>query len=382
MTTDMELQRLLEESLKDGPQTAPMASRAVVRGRLREVRQRPGWLVRERGVEYPRSRRGGSVRLAMIGVSLVALLGISFAIGSFGGRPSDLPVAPHFTVYPISGQPLGVALEGDAVWVGLFDQMSIARLDPAGGEASYISPVGRNCVSISGGAGYVWVPACRGAPMYRVDTQTSTAELVPGLPSGQTTAPVFDGGIAWITTEVYTGSFVRFDTTSGEILSRHELGGAGHIAAIAFGSAWAALTQEGRPYELLRLDLQTAEVQSSIPLDRVGDIAVTSSDALWLSLFDEASDEWQLVRIDPGTNEIVATIPFDSAIYPASDGTNVWVLQNDEPARLYRVDTETGAPSEPITIGGRADALAVDGETLWVTRGSGRDVVRIELDPR
>lgn len=382
MNTDMELQRLLEQSFAEGPETAPMTSRVVVRGRLREVRQRPGWLVRERGIEYPRTRPRGPLRLVMLAASLVALLGISFAIGSFGGRPSHVAVEPRFTAFAVEGQPLGVAVDGEAVWVGLFDQGALARLDPASGEVSYIRPVGRNCVSISAGAGSVWVPACQGLPMYRVDVATNSAEALPGVPAGQTISPVFDGDIAWITTDVYSGSYVRFDTSSANVLSSHQLSGAGGIVAIAFGSAWAALTHEDGTYELLRLDLQTAEVQSSIPLDMAGDIAVASPDALWLSLYDEASDEWQLARVDPQTNEIGVTIEFESAIHPASDGVSVWVLQNEEPARLYRLDTETGALSETITIDGHADALAVEGDTLWVTRGRVHDVLRIELDPR
>jgi hypothetical protein len=74
----MELQRLLEQALEDGPQSVPLISRAVVRGRLRETRQRPGWLVRERGDAYPLGGRF-PLRLVMMGASLMIVLGLIFA---------------------------------------------------------------------------------------------------------------------------------------------------------------------------------------------------------------------------------------------------------------------------------------------------------------
>src|SRR5262245_36664872 len=177
---DRDLQKLLEETLAEGPDSAPMTSRAMIRGRVIEVRQRPAWRVRERGDAYPR-RRGPQLRLLAIGVALVALLGLTFAIGVPGNQPTvtDAPATLGITTFPIDGQPMGIAVAGGDVWAGLLDQPAVVRLDPTTRETTRIPSIARNCVSISAGAGSIWVPACQQNPLARVDSSTNEVTQIP-----------------------------------------------------------------------------------------------------------------------------------------------------------------------------------------------------------
>lgn len=87
--------------------------------------------------------------------------------------PSDSgPATPTVTTHPIDGEPLGLALAGGDVWAGLVDQEAIVRFDPASAETTRIPSLGRNCVSMSAGAGFVWAASCEAGPLVQVDQRT------------------------------------------------------------------------------------------------------------------------------------------------------------------------------------------------------------------
>ncbi|MDQ3937903.1 MAG: hypothetical protein M3253_04390 [Chloroflexota bacterium] len=380
MNSDFETGRRLTAVFEEDPKAAPSATRVAVRARIRHTRQRPAWLVAERGDDYERRNRG-QFRLFAIGVALVSVLIGSFAVGSFGERPQLRPVTPVLTAFPVEGQPLGVAVESGAVWIAMFDRLRVTRLDPATGATVDINTQGRNCVAASAGAGAFWVPSCVAGPLVRVDPATNTATPISFAGQGQIAAPVpFDGDIAWITFDIDQGEYVRYDARAGRELSEGQLPLPGAIVTTGFGSAWATVgARPDVPDELLRLDQETGQTTARIPIS--GGLAVTTDDAVWITAAGLGEDAGGLSRIDPSTNEVVASIDFESwDIRPATDGSVVWVLDGREPARLYRVDPSTNETEMVTVVGGFADSLAVDGDTIWVTRGPSRDVVRVELN--
>lgn len=151
----------------------------------------------------------------------------------------------------------------------------------------------------------------------------------------------------------------------------------------AFGSIWVLapdlpLRPEGGTPNLVRIDPATNEIVATIPVpDRLCQGFVASGDAIWVCAVDA------LVRVDPATNAITASVPIKGAqaFYQlASGGGAVWALGStafdaDTVIRLApATETTTSFPmSGPI--GGLAYAF----DALWLTIPGEGSVVR--LDP-
>ena len=377
MTHDRDLTRDLERWLEDAPTSAPPSSRATIRGRVHETRQRPWWLVRERGEPFERGSRG-TVRLLAIGLVVLALMGGSVGLLSIGSRPPFAPLpSPEITPYSVNGQPLGIAVESGAVWVAMFDIGRVTRIDPETGATTEIDSPGRNCVGMYAGAGAIWVPSCMRGPLKRIDPLTNSSSEVAFEGQGQFPPIPFDGDIAWVTLDVDRGDYVRYDARAGEELGRGTLGGPGVIHAGGFGSGWA--TAAAGETGIRRIDGPTLQTITTIETALPPSYGVMIGDSMWFTTGVEGEDQGMLVRVDPESNTIVASLEFPSAdVWPATDGRSLWILNGRAPARASRIDLGSNTIAETIVIGGSADTMAVDGDTLWVTRGLTRDVVRID----
>jgi streptogramin lyase len=76
-----------------------------------------------------------------------------------------------------------------------------------------------------------------------------------------------------------------------------------------------------------------------------------------------------VVRIDPQTDRILATIPAQSACTQlAANNTTVWGASGDDPScppGVSRIDTHTNRVTATIDEGGPADAIALCHGSLW-----------------
>lgn len=151
----------------------------------------------------------------------------------------------------------------------------------------------------------------------------------------------------------------------------------------AFGSIWVLApdlplrTGEGAP-NLVRIDPATNEISATIELpDRLCQGIVASDDAIWACAADG------LVRIDPATNTIAATVPIKGAqafYRPAFGGGMVWALGStskvgDTVIRLDPATQETTSFPVPGSVGG----LAYGFDALWLAMPAEGTLVR--LDP-
>jgi DNA-binding beta-propeller fold protein YncE len=151
----------------------------------------------------------------------------------------------------------------------------------------------------------------------------------------------------------------------------------------AFGSIWVIApdlpirTGEGTP-NLVRIDPSTNEISATIELpDRLCQGFTASDDAIWVCAADA------LIRVDPATNEITDTVPIKGAqafYRPAFGGGMVWALGStsmvgDTVIRLDPVTRETTSFPVPGSVGG----LAYGFDALWLAMPGEGTVLR--LDP-
>ena len=195
------------------------------------------------------------------------------------------------------------------------------------------------------------------------------------------------GGAVWVTS--FPGnSLTRIDPRHDRVTRTISLapGGSGPIGVTyADGFVWVA-NHNGEPRtSVSKIDPATMRVVDVIPVgtdDFAGPVWIlASAGSIWT---DVNNDPNVVVRIDPRTDRVLATIPDPSACAQmAADDTAVWGAGTNEPpctAGVSRIDTRTNKVIATIHRGGGADAVAVYGGSVWYGTTRTHELGRI--DPR
>jgi Domain of unknown function (DUF5074) len=127
-----------------------------------------------------------------------------------------------------------------------------------------------------------------------------------------------------------------------------------------------------------RLDPRTNEVVATIETPGTEDYSrvAVGEGAVWVT-----ADGGRVYRIDPVTNAVVATIPVGGPIMGVSAGDgSVWVTRPAEGiGELVRIDPATNAVvGEPIEVGPGPVSVISGFGALWVTNTSPPSVVRVD----
>lgn len=145
-----------------------------------------------------------------------------------------------------------------------------------------------------------------------------------------------------------------------------------------FGSLWLLAPDSEEP-ALLRVDPATNEIAATIllPGNQCQGFTV-SDDAIWVCTPDGA------VRIDPATNAIVGDVAFQTGgIYGrlAFGAGAVWAIGTDGgvPNALVRIDPPTMAATT-IPLGHGAATLAYGFDAVWVTAPQEGMILRVDPD--
>jgi DNA-binding beta-propeller fold protein YncE len=234
------------------------------------------------------------------------------------------------TTRPPEGGALGHRLVADviasagSIWVVNEHESTISRIEPTNGRVIATIPTGPYPVAATEAAGSVWVMSYEA--MHRIDP--STNEMVATIPLSM----------------------------GGE--SAQLAGGSSHVWMVTPGTTGAVAGPDSR---LLRIDVETHRVMSDVRVaSRATGIAV--DDHLWVT--DQAAGT--LLRVDPATGELLATIPVGEApsAVAIEDGT-VWVTDaRDQTIRAIDLAENRVAFTLP---GGRgASGVARSDSSLWV----------------
>lgn len=119
----------------------------------------------------------------------------------------------------------------------------------------------------------------------------------------------------------------------------------------------------------MRIDPSTNEIVATISVNSAGHLAV-GSDAVWTIDHVEGSQD-AVLRIDPATNEVTAAIPVGSYAFDvAVDPTDVWVTRDMDGAgrsgEVIRIDPSTNEIVSRISVEGRIRDIVVGEGGVWV----------------
>lgn len=279
-----------------------------------------------------RDSRNRRFRIAVVLVSVVAAAAgsVALAMRDSSEKTTRLGVALALSV---PGHPGAVVAGPDALWVAVGGDR-LRRLD------------------LSTGA---WAPP--------VDLGGEISQLTR----------VGDRLIASVQHDSGVGQLASLDWRTGDVSTWHWFNPAVDQVVVLGSELWAL---EPRPGRLLRLDSKT--------LDRVSAIRLSSGRVLGLAagggyLWVTASDEGDVVRIDPETHAVdrvpVGGFPVGIVVI----GGSVWVADRDG-GEVVRLDARSlRRVGQPIPVGTKPSGLVAARGSLFVTDQEDGTIVRIAV---
>ena len=233
------------------------------------------------------------------------------------------------------------------------------------------------------GYGSVWVANGPTRTVTRLDPRTNA--VIARIPTPDPASVIAVGaGAVWVTS--FPGnSLTRIDPWRDRVTRTISLapGGAGPVGVTVFrGFIWVA-NHNGEPTtSVSKIDPATMRVVDVIPVG-AEDFAgpqwiVSGAGSIWTNVNSIPN---VVVRIDPRTDRILATIPAPSSCAQlAADDTAVWGASGDDPScppGLDRIDTRTNRVTATFDVGA-ADAVALAHGSLWYGTTTTHQLGRID----
>lgn len=346
-----------------------------------------------------RIAKGGrySPQRLVTGLVLAALLiaGVSVPLVLFSrgvGAP-DIGSSVRPGAEPIQGKPalaantqlprgvVDVLVAYGAVWAAAPN--GVVRVDPATNKVVItvrVTGMNGDQSQLAAGEGSIWVTHGYGN-VTRIDPVNS---LVSGTFSiGRYVRDIaIGGGFAWVTrTDEGLGQVVKIDPATNLARGKPVNVGEG-VGPIAYldDFIWVTNTESG---EVRRID----PVSGASSLTQVSQPEAEAAGALWSTAGD------QVVRQDPSTGEIVATIAVERAALVAAEAGHVWVLtaagstdpdiylpDPDRPATMVLIDPATNATvGSAVSVGFTPASIGAGMGSVWVANYDTGVLSRIEV---
>ena len=365
-----ELQRLEKAILDqdpalDAPQRRPTSGRARITGAPPETTPEPAL--------RPARRR---LRVVGLGVVLLAVALGASALAYVLVRdeaPASALVAPPALVVvdpasnrvvasiAVGSRPVTVVGANGSIWVGDAQDGTATEVDSATRKVVKVVGVGSPVVDLAFGTGGVWGATGGFGEVVRIDPELRaiTARRGLGDPGDPVVPAVSAIGVG--DGRVWVGAFdglAEIDPSSALVMRKVDLGRSSAFqVAVGGGAVWGAMLASRAKRVEARSALETAEFYAGSPVYAVA----LGGGALWAG-----GATGQVWKVDPVTGAALLTaraVEDVSAVAPGEDA--VWVTSFRKP-QLVRLDPVTGDVEATIPIGGPAEDVAVHDGLVWV----------------
>ena len=252
---------------------------------------------------------------------------------------------------------------------------SVAVIDPKEDTVVGDVRVGARPVAVVAGAGGIWVANADDGTVSRIDPKTHAVVSTIGLGTDVSDLAVGFGSV-WVANG-NDGTLARIDPRLNSIARTLDFGGQSKLApepvfwvTTGNGSVW--LTRGNR---VLRIDPKTEQVTASIPVEEPLGLTAGQQE-VWVTTRSNHA-----VHIEPTTDAITATVPLPGpAFAPTLGGGSLWLimalLDHDE---VWRLDPDTGAPTGTEASRSELSDVAWSPGGVWASDRSGWV---LHLDPR
>jgi YVTN family beta-propeller protein len=336
-----------------------------------------------------RRRRQPLQRAAAAGLALLVMaVAIWAGINLHGPTPVQPTLGPVTRLH-VGPRPVSVAVTPGAAWVLNSGDYTIARVDPRTGRVQASLPFKRELIFATVADGRLWVVH---APIgaFALNDEVSQVEISAIDPSTNRTVARFGTGMwllnalgperdlaigsgaVWVAAQG-ADEVTRFDAVTGKVLDRIPLPKPTAVA-VDGQTLWVA-TADGR---LHSIDIVTGAARVRATTDMVTRIQVGQG-GVWLMTFNG-----KVLHVDRRTGRILAQVPgtFEAADL-AVGAEGVWVYDQHQ-GTVLRIDPGTNqvvrtipVTSQPL-VEQHSHVLALGAGAVWVVDKAGEAVVRVD----
>lgn len=329
-------------------------------------------------------RRGWSVLAACLGLMLSACGGLpparsDAAPSATSTPPSDTP-SPSIAALP-AGADMAVTVPGvdvygpmvgeGAIWARGIETGKLFRIDPDSGQVTTGATDRGCCLAI--GEGAVWAPAPEAGTLERIAPDSGEVSDTFELGGFTVRAATGDGRV-WVNSH-RGGSVFGVDPSTGastEVVVGPEGPGGPQQVYFAGGDVWVGIPNLG--WTLVRVDPASGEIVASVEIPGAGcHTSAATDEYLWLAggCWDSSPAYNTVWKIDLATNEVASEFQPGGTFSQWSqiayaDGA-IWMVTT---SGLLRIDGETDEATVVADDVLGPGSVASDDERLWVLTGS------------
>ena len=330
-------------------------------------------------------------RAAAAGVVVLCLaagvVGGALLLGSDAGEkevattPTPTPAPTVVARISAGVRPNTVAVTAGNVFVGSFRARHMALIDPKTNKVRRSQPaVGRGVADLQAVGNDVWVAVNRERRLVRLDAHTGRPNRRPIVMPNQPNSIAVGSTAVWVgmITPAPGGNdtLARVNPRTGKIAGTVQVPEGIKALAASPGFVWIASRRDPL---VLKVSIATGQVVSrvSVGRDRPSDI-VYSEGVVWLT-YPETNT---VARIDARTGRVIEIGVQGRPQAIAADGDQVWVASFSDHT-VTRIDQQKSrTEGDPVDVELNPYELAIGGGSLWVTCVGEDRVVRIALRGR
>jgi hypothetical protein len=277
---------------------------------------------------------------------------------------------------------IDVAADGSSIWTVDAIYSEAYKLDPGTGTAASTIDYSGGWLNLTLGCalgeGSLWIAATdlfqNGGTVVRIKQGTSTVDqrmYVPGFAVSVATG----GGSVWVSA-IGPSALLQIDPAKNQVVKSFSLPEAAGGLTFAGGSVWMAGATS-----VLRVDPATSVVTKIDLGSEVNDVAYGDG-SVWATVDKTGTASARLVRIDPATGSVIASVDIAGSPYGVAVGSGyAWVAPSDD-ANPFAIAVSTASNSvvASVRLSQALGSVAIRGRSAWFVGGDSLSGIVTRVD--
>jgi virginiamycin B lyase len=328
---------------------------------------------------WPQTFAASTIKTLIMKLPLLSIL-ITFLYASAHAQQDSIREVPiteaAIATLKIEGYPDFLAADGKDVWIT--NKKKVEKLSLGHSTPVLTVAISQPCGAMVTGFGSLWVANCSDKAIYRFDLKSGNviASIVTGLASeyGELSLAAGDGSV-WVLSDS-AGILTRINPQTNTIQATIKVKPFSYCAAFGYGAVW--ITNCGQiqyhrngevtardPGSVQKIDPKTNQVVATIPVGFAPNFLAAGENGIWILNQVDGS----VSRINPDSNQITATIDAKVSGWGgdiAAGAGSVW-LRGNKTFFLVTVDPKLNAVSKRYGPLCGSGAVRVADNIVWVS---------------